>query len=140
MGVLWHKVWFDLWHNKTRTLLAVLSIAAGVFAVGAMFGMADMMSTEMDRSHRSVAPPHINVILSGPVARDTLLNLRTVPGVEDVDPYNSLSVLYKLRPQDPWRQGIVQMRDDYQHQIYELVQLRAGLWPSGKNDVGDQRR
>ena len=40
MGVLWHKVWFDLWHNKTRTLLAVLSIAAGVFAVGAMFGMA----------------------------------------------------------------------------------------------------
>jgi putative ABC transport system permease protein len=139
MGVLWHKVWFDLWHNKTRTLLAVLSIAAGVFAVGAMFGMADMMSSEMDRSHRSVAPPHINVILSAPVARDTLLNLRNIPGVEDVEPYNSLSVLYKLQPQDAWRQGIVQMRDDFAHQKYELVQLRAGDWPSDKNDLAIER-
>ena len=40
MSVIWAKVWFDLWHNKVRTLLAVLSISAGVFAVGAMFGMA----------------------------------------------------------------------------------------------------
>ena len=71
--VIWNKIWFDLWHNKTRTLLAVLSIAVGVFAVGAMFGMADMMSTEMDRSHQSVQPPHINIILSEPVARDILL-------------------------------------------------------------------
>ena len=33
MGVIWYKIWFDIWHNKTRTFLAVLSIAAGVFAV-----------------------------------------------------------------------------------------------------------
>jgi putative ABC transport system permease protein len=139
MGVIWHKVWFDLWHNKTRTLLAVLSIAAGVFAVGAMFGMADMMSTQMDRSHQSVAPPHINIVLSSPVDRDTLLNLRSIPGVEDVEPYNSVSFLYKLHQEDQWRQGIVQMRADYAHQTYELVQLREGVWPSEKNDLGIER-
>ncbi len=38
MGVLWDKVWFDLWHRKARTLLAVLSITVGVFAIGAIFG------------------------------------------------------------------------------------------------------
>ena len=43
MGVIWYKIWFDLWHNKTRTFLAVLSIAAGVFAVGAIFGMSEML-------------------------------------------------------------------------------------------------
>ena len=63
MGVIWNKIWFDLWHNKTRTLLTVLSIAVGVFAMGAIFGMSDMMSSEMDRSHRSVVPPHITVFL-----------------------------------------------------------------------------
>jgi putative ABC transport system permease protein len=139
MGVLWHKVWFDLWHNKTRTLLAVLSIAAGVFAVGAMFGMADMMSTVMDRSHQAVVPPHINIILSAPVDRDILLNLRSVPGVEGLEPYNSLSLLYRLRPDDAWRQGIVQMRDEYRNQQYELVQLRAGSWPNEKNELGIER-
>jgi hypothetical protein len=39
MSVIWRKVWFDLfWSNKVRTLLPVLSIAAGVFAIDAVFG------------------------------------------------------------------------------------------------------
>ena len=31
-GIRWRKVFRDLWGNKTRTLLVVLSIAVGVFA------------------------------------------------------------------------------------------------------------
>src|SRR6266498_5188849 len=139
MGVIWYKVWFDLWHNKTRTLLAVLSIAAGVFAMGAIFGMSDLLSTNMDQSHRSVLPPHINIVLSAPVDRDTLLNLKDVPGVEDIEPYNNVSILYKLHPQDEWRQGLIHMRGDYDHQKYELVQLREGYWPVNKNEIGIER-
>jgi putative ABC transport system permease protein len=139
MGVLWNKIWFDLWHNKTRTFLAVLSIAAGVFAVGAIFGMSELLSTNMDQSHRSTLPPHINVRLSSPVDRDTLLNLKDVPGVEDIDPYNDVSILYKLHPQDEWRQGIIEMRDNYDAQKFELVQLREGHWPGNKNEIGVER-
>jgi putative ABC transport system permease protein len=139
MGVLWHKIWFDLWHNKTRTLLAVLSIAAGVFAVGAIFGMSDMLLKNMDKSHQAVLPTHINVHLDTVIDRDIILNLREVPGVEDVEPYNSVSVLYKLHPQDEWRQGVIQMRDDFDQQKYELLQLRSGQWPDGKNDVAIER-
>jgi len=138
VGVLWHKIWFDLWHNKTRTLLAVLSIAAGVFAVGAIFGMSDLLITNMDASHQSVIPPHINVALNGLVDRDTILNLRSVPGVEDVEPYNQVSVQYKLHPQDPWRQGVIEMKGDYLHQKFELVQLRQGEWPQ-KNEISVER-
>lgn len=36
MSVIWNKVWSDLWGHKVRTLLAVLGIAAGVFALGAI--------------------------------------------------------------------------------------------------------
>src|SRR5512137_2156369 len=100
MGVIWYKVWFDLWHNKTRTLLAVLSVAAGVFAMGAIFGMADMMITEMDRSHQSVLPPHISVALTSLVDADTIQGVRDVPGIEGVEPYNEVSVLYKIHPGD----------------------------------------
>jgi putative ABC transport system permease protein len=139
MGVIWHKIWFDLWNNKTRTLLAILSIAAGVFAVGAIFGMSDMLLTNMDKSHHAVLPTHINVHLDSLVDRDTILNLKEVPGVEDVEPYNSVSILYKLHPEDDWRQGVIQMRDNYDKQKYELVQLRAGHWPNGKNEVSIER-
>ena len=30
----WRKVWRDLWSNKTRTLIVLLSIAVGVTAIG----------------------------------------------------------------------------------------------------------
>jgi len=139
MGVIWHKIWFDLWHNKTRTLLAILSIAAGVFAVGAIFGMSDMLITHMDASHHAVLPTHINVYLDEAIEREIILNLKEVPGVDDVEPFNSVSVVYKLRPQDDWRQGVIQMRDNFDAQKYELVQLRAGHWPNGKNDVSIER-
>jgi len=139
MGVIWHKIWFDLWNNKTRTLLAVLSIAAGVFAVGAIFGMSDMLITNMDISHHAVLPTHINVYLDEAIDREIILNLKEVPGVDDVEPFNSVSVVYKLRPQDDWRQGVIQMRDNYEAQKYELVQLRAGRWPDGKNEVSIER-
>ena len=86
MGTLWYKIWFDLWHYKTRTLLAVLSIAAGVFAVGAMFGMSELLLTNMDQSHQAVLPPHMNVILGTLADYDALINLRQVPGVEDIEP------------------------------------------------------
>lgn len=140
MGVIWYKIWFDIWHNKTRTLLAVLSIAAGVFAVGAIFGMSDLLTSNMDESHRSVQPPHINVVLAQAVDRDTLLNLETVPGVEGIEPYNNVSVLYKLHPQDTkWRQGVIHMRGDWENQKYELVQLRQGNWPAQKSEIGVER-
>ena len=71
MGVIWHKIWFDIWHNKTRTFLAVLSIAAGVFAVGAIFGMSDMLLTNMDSSHHAVLATHVNAALETPVDRET---------------------------------------------------------------------
>jgi len=139
MGVIWYKIWFDLWNNKTRTLLATLSIAAGVFAVGAIFGMSDMLLSNMDKSHHAVLPTHINVVLSEAVDRDIILNLREVPGVEDVEPYNSVSLQYKLTPQSEWRQGVIQMRDNFDVQKYELLQLRAGHWPHGKNEVSIER-
>ncbi len=138
MGVIWYKIWFDLWHNKTRTLLAVLSVAAGAFAVGAIFGLSDQLSTTMDRSHQSVMPPHINVGLYDFVDRDALMNLETIPGVEGIEPYNNLSAMYRLHPEDKWRQAVIQLRD-YTGQKYELVQLRTGEWPKTKNEVGVER-
>ncbi len=139
MGVIWHKIWFDLWHNKTRTLLAVLSISAGVFAMGAIFGMSDMLGGTMDRSHQAVMPPHINIYLTTLTDYETLMNLKDLPGVEEVEPYNTITILYKLRAQDEWRQGIIHSRSNFETQKYELVQLREGHWPESKNEIGVER-
>lgn len=131
MGVIWDKVWFDLWNNKVRTLLAVLSVAVGVFAVGAVFGMNDQMISNMDRSHQADVPQHMTMYVTRRIDRETALSLRKVPGVEDVDPINAAAIRYRFPGQQNWHQGVVQMRDDYLHQKYQLLQLKSGGWPKG---------
>lgn len=138
MSVIWAKVWFDLWHRKSRTILAVLSIAAGVFAIGAMFGMSDQMLTGMDAAHRAVNPTHIQFAFNALVDRDTILALKSVPGVAGVQPFSQNIVRYKVAPDAPWKQGAVLALDDFDEQKYELVQLKDGRWPK-KDDIGIER-
>ncbi|MEW5718559.1 MAG: FtsX-like permease family protein [Chloroflexota bacterium] len=139
MSVIWTKVWFDLWHMKSRTALVVLSIAAGVFAIGAMFGMSDQMLSTMDAAHQAVLPAHINMGLNTYIDRDTARAVKNVPGVEDVQPLNQVPVRYKVRSEDPWKNGIVYILDDFDHQTYELIELKEGRWPQ-RDDIGIERQ
>ncbi len=151
MGVIWNKVWFDLWHNKTRTLLVVLSIAVGVFAIGAIYGMADLMLPTMNADHMSVNSAPIRMYLSQPIDRDSALALKDLPGVVDVEPMVVINVRYKRHPGDPWKTGSIEMRDEYTNQTFDVLQLKEGQWPEDDHisiermhspfyhiDIGDQ--
>jgi putative ABC transport system permease protein len=138
MSVIWHKVWFDLWNNKFRTALAVLSIAAGVFAIGAIFGMVDQLLSGMDAAHQAVTPSHMQMYLIDRIDRDTAIRLKNIEGVEDVEVTNEVTVRYKLRPEDEWKRGQVVMRDDYDEQKYDMLQLKEGEWPQ-KGSIGIER-
>jgi putative ABC transport system permease protein len=129
LGVIWHKVWYDLWHNKLRTLLVILSIAVGVFALGTTFGMAEQMLPTMDSAHQSSQPSHATLQLIQPVARDTLLALRKIPGLENIEALNLIQIRWKKHHEDEWRVGALLQRDDYAAQTYDVVQLKAGSWP-----------
>ncbi len=131
MSVLWHKVWFDLWHNKARTLLAVLSIAAGVFTVGGIFGLLDQLLSTMDAAHRAVQPSHINIILRDYVDQQAVDALKETPGLVDIEPVNQISVRYKLQPDDKWKIGTLVQRSDYIRQTYDQLALKEGDWPKG---------
>jgi putative ABC transport system permease protein len=136
--VIWQKVRHDIWHSKMRTLLAVLSIAAGVFAVGTIFGLTDQLYSAMDEAHQAVVPSHINIMLDAPIDRDTATALKNVPGVEGVEPYNEVPVRFKLHAGDEWETGVVVMRDDYRRMRYDLLQLAEGVWPA-RDDIGVER-
>lgn len=131
MSVIWHKVWYDLWHNKLRTLLVVLSIAMGVFAVGATFGMVDQMLPQMDQAHQFTEPSHGSLYLLEPIDLDTINSLRKTPGLADIDPVNEIEIRYKLDPNASWKKGTILSRD-YSDQVYDVLQLKSGDWPDGE--------
>jgi putative ABC transport system permease protein len=138
MSVIWRKVLSDIWNNKSRTTLAVLSIAAGLFAVGAIFGMVDQLLTGMDRAHSEVAPSHVNIILRNFVTQDVIDDLKTIQGVEDIDPLNQIAIRYRVDSSADWKLGMLVMRPDFNSQIYDLQILKEGSWPSG-DEIGIER-
>jgi putative ABC transport system permease protein len=129
MSVIWYKVWSDLWDNKVRTTLAVLSITVGVFSIGAIFGMVDQLLSTMDKAHQEIIPSHIRMGLEKRITRDIADRLEHTNGVEAIELYNRIMVRYKTAPDEEWKTGIVYLRDDYADQTYELVQLKEGRWP-----------
>jgi len=137
--VIWDKVWADLWGNRVRTILAVLSIAAGVFAIGAIFGMVDQSMSSMDEAHQAVFPSHIDMSLAGEIDRHVADSLAKIDGVEGVEVLNSVTVRYKLNPEDEWERGRIVMRDDYEDQKYDVAQLKEGKWPA-KNRIAIERQ
>lgn len=132
MSVLWRKVVFDLWSNKARTLLAVISIAAGLITVGGIFGLLDQLLSSMDAAHRAVQPSHVNIILRDYVDQAAVDDLKQTPGVAGIDPINQISVRYKLAADDAeWKIGTLVERPDYNNQTYDTLELKGGQWPSG---------
>jgi putative ABC transport system permease protein len=138
MSVIWQKVWSDLWDNKVRTILAVLSIAVGVFAIGVTFGMSDQLLSGMDAAHRASIPAHFTIAVTRDVD-DTLVNrLKKIDGVDDIVLGNFQAIRYKINPEDEWDTAWLISREDYEEQEYELLPLKAGEWPKGSR-VGIER-
>jgi hypothetical protein len=61
MSVVWHKIWRDLAHNKTRTVLVVLSTATGLFALRMVFGMRDAVRSWPAEDYPAAAPAHVTL-------------------------------------------------------------------------------
>jgi putative ABC transport system permease protein len=96
----WSKVFHDLWDHKARTLLVMLTIAVGVFAVGFVGNMFFVMLPELDNNYQ-VANPHGAIIYTDPFNDDLLPSLKRVPGVGDVEGRNGVSARV-LRPNGDW--------------------------------------
>jgi putative ABC transport system permease protein len=87
----WRKVLSDLWDNKSRTLLVVLSIAVGVFSIGMIAGAYEIISTDMGASYASAVPANIDMRIS-PFDQILLDSLHSVSGVKDAEGRGFFSV------------------------------------------------
>ena len=76
----WKKVTRDLFNNKTRTILTMLSIAVGVFAVGVVTVIGSISLPDMEADYAS-ANPASATIYCAPFDDTLLASIRSIPGV-----------------------------------------------------------
>jgi len=80
----WKKVWMDFWSNKTRTFIMVLTIVAGVFAVGFNQNLGLLMNRDMDADFLSANPSEATLYIS-PIDDDMVAIAQGVEGVGAVE-------------------------------------------------------
>ncbi len=84
MSSRWKKVWADFWSNKTRTVLTILTIAVGTFAVGFTSNLALFMAESMESDFLSAKPSEATVS-AYPLTDDSVKIARALPGINGVE-------------------------------------------------------
>ncbi len=96
----WKKIWADFWGNKSRTLLTIMTIMIGTFAVGFTNNMGLYMNESMDRDYLSANPAEATIYTS-PIDDQTVKMARTVPGVDAVEGRSTASAHWIVPGKEP---------------------------------------
>jgi len=133
MKTAFRKIWRDLWNNKGRTALVVLSIGVGVLALGMITASNALMDRQMTKSQAASRPSHVILYLNGLVDDETVSSLARLPGVEEAEGLAGMSLRWKASPDAEWEQASIIALDDYEHQQFDLVEPRSGQWPNSSS-------
>jgi putative ABC transport system permease protein len=129
----WSKVLADLWDNKTRTLLVVLSIAVGVFAVGTITNAFQILSVDIHASYAAVNPANIT-IMTEPFDEDFLDSVRRMEGVSEAEGrrYVTVSILRDGEPAKTLQ--LIAIKDIAESKI-GLLEPKEGRSIPGENEM-----
>src|SRR5512139_2499794 len=89
----WRKVLRDIWENRARTVLIVLTIAAGVFAIGAIGATTFTTEHLFPAQHQSILPAHL-VFTTSPFDADLADAIGNIDGVAEAEARRKLRVRF----------------------------------------------
>ncbi|MBI5950869.1 MAG: FtsX-like permease family protein [Chloroflexi bacterium] len=133
MNTSFRKVWRDLWRNKSRTFMVIMSISVGVMAVGMVVSANTLTLGQMSRSHVESNPSHGMIWLRGTADEGMIRGLERLPSVKDVEGYAESSIHWKTTLDGEWQDGHIIAHADYESQTYDQLTLKEGAWPESKN-------
>ncbi len=146
-GVIRHKILYDLWANKGRTMRVVAIIAVGAFAVGVVLGAREFILKDVARTWQVSQPATIGLEVKPPVDETIIDSLANLPEIDIAVGWHQKRIQWRPHPDAPWQAAILVAIDDYDEQLIRKIKLDEGQWPErrlmgvqrGRNlEIGDQ--
>ena len=134
MSIIYNKVARDIWRNKARTLMVVLSTAVGIFALGMVMTMSSLMTSRLTGEWEASRPAHVTLYTSS-VDQGTVDVLARTRGVADIEPAINAGIQWKHPGDAEWRNASLVARQDYEHQRQDIAALAGGAWPRSERNV-----
>lgn len=141
------KVLRDLWWDRKRTLIAVLSLAVSVFTIGTVVQLRMTMSHDMAATYASVNPASAIIYTASHFNPDLIASLRRMPEIADVEGRQSIFTRFRLAPNAEWhpielivipnyaaiRVGIV--RPELSYEVDPGAWPNPDIWPPPKKTL-----
>jgi putative ABC transport system permease protein len=130
----WRKVLRDLWYQKARTLIVVLSIAVGVFAVGLIVSSQIMLSEDLSAAYAATHPADA-ILYTDSFEQELVEVVRRVDGVRDAEGRRNVTVRLKVGSgtagvdTDEWRTLSLDAVYDYDDIRLDQIAPVSGAWP-----------
>ncbi len=134
MSIIYRKVARDIWRNKARTLMVVLSTGVGILALGMVMTMSSLMTSRLTGEWEASRPAPVTLYTSS-VDQGTVDVLVRTRGVADIEPAISTAIQWKHPGEIEWRNAGLDARQDYQHQRQDIVTLVQGVWPRAERNA-----
>src|SRR5215468_8129614 len=130
----WRKVLGDLWTNKTRTILVVLSIAVGVFAVGMIAGSQLMLARDMSAANDASNPFSATITTDQTFDDELVQTIRRLPGVDDAEA-RSTPVFQVGAGPGVWKNTQFKVIPDFNDLRIGTIKPISGAWPPPNKEV-----
>ena len=131
----WKKVIADLWSNKTRTVLVVLSIAIGVFAVGMVAQSYLILRQATEEGYTAINPTSAFIIISD-FDNELVETVRDMPEVAQADGRRGRSVRLFLNGR--WFSSEISALDFANSHVNLLEPIRGAAEPQDRQLLIDQ--
>ena len=123
----WSKVRRDLWVNKTRTILVVLSIAIGVFAFGVIAGARTTLLREVNQGYLAINPASAT-LRTDPFDEALVESIARMPEVSEAEGRRSVRARIKVGESE-WYDITMHAIDDYDDIRVSILRPESGAWP-----------
>lgn len=132
LGVIRHKIWYDLGENRGRTLRVVAIIAIGAAAIGIILGSKELIQKDLAQTWRASQPATIGLSVDPPVGDNMIETLENIRGIETVIGWQQETIQWRPHGQAAWEPALLVAIDDYEDQGIRQIKLDHGAWPQRK--------
>jgi len=130
----WYKVINDLFGNKTRTLLIVLSMSVGLFALGIILSARTILSEGLAESFAAINPSSGTVRTAELFDENFLESVRSMKNVQDADARRTISARVQTNSGE-WKNLTVFVVADYDDIRVNKVTSQSGAWPPPEREI-----
>jgi putative ABC transport system permease protein len=134
---LLHKILRDLWGNRARTALVLLSLALGTFGVSAVSDSYAILLRELEANYLRTDPSAATLWVS-PLDDGVLDRVRSLPGVSAAETRTTIGGRIRIG-ENEWKTIELFVIPDYQTMSLDRIFPEKGGWPPSDGQIRIER-